>query len=312
MGLRIAVTGGMGFIGHEVVKDMLDSGHEVIVVDFWKDILKRYEKARLPIMADFYRDLTCATSVVEPWNFIQDIKSFAPHVVVHAGAVVDTKDLGSDDLFDKNVTYTQDLTVACSAVGSHIIFFSSAAVYGASGYPNNPYGLTKAMGEKIIQMSKTRTASIRLFNVFGRNEHHKGEMASVPWKIANSIRSGGWFGMHSMSASRDFVPVDTVVESVAGLVDTMQAPKTAEDSGKNWHKVYDVGTGIPTTFSNLAKMVCDAMGRRVEDCIQPVDMPLELVGRYQTFTCAGKNGVENLGGKMGTDQGIRRVYGVDD
>jgi ADP-L-glycero-D-manno-heptose 6-epimerase len=309
--MRIAVTGGMGFIGHEVVHRMLELGHEVVVVDHWRDILKRFEAAKLPILEDLYRDLPRCVSVVEPWQLIQDFKIHAPHITIHAGAVVDTTDLGSDNLWDQNVTYTEDLTTSCSEFGSHIIFFSSAAVYGSAGYPNNPYGLTKAMGEKIVRKSKTRTASIRLFNVFGKNEHHKGTMASVPWKCAQSCRTGNMFNMHSLTAQRDFVPSQTVVDVVAGLADTLQAPKTADDSGKNWHKEFDVGTGLPTSFASMARMVADATGSPVEDWLGLTDMPVHLVGRYQTFTCAGKNGVENLGGNIGTDQGIREAYGVD-
>jgi ADP-L-glycero-D-manno-heptose 6-epimerase len=309
--MRIAVTGGMGFIGHEVVSKMVQEGHEVVVVDFWKELVRNYEKARLPIMQEIYRDLPLCHSVVEPWDFIQDFDSYGPHIVVHAGAIVNTKDLGSDDLFDRNVTYTQDLTKACSDTGAHIIFFSSAAVYGTDGTPNNPYGLTKAIGEKIVRRAKTRTAALRLFNVFGRNEHHKGEMASVPFKFARAARSGGTFNMHSLTSKRDFVPVETVVDSVVKLADVMQGPKDAFDSGKNWHKEFDVGTGLATSFLDMARMVCEAQGRSLDDHLRPSDMPAELIGRYQHNTCAGKVGIENLGGNMGTEQGIRRAYGVD-
>ena len=306
--MRIAVTGGMGFIGHEVVQRLLDLGHEVTVVDYWQSILGSFEQKRLPILQDLYRDLPRCSAVVEPWQFIQDFKSYSPEVTVHAGAVVDTKDLGSDDLWDKNVTYTQDLTTACSEGGSQIIFFSSAAVYGSSGYPNNPYGLTKAMGEKIVRRSRTKTASLRLFNVFGRNEGHKGPMASVPWQISRAVGAGEKFAMHSLSSRRDFVPSQTVVDVVAGLVDPSLEMSVDDE---HWHASYDVGTGIPTSFSALAQMVGKTMGKSVDEFIEQIDRPADLIGRYQTYTCAGKMGVENLGGSMGTEQGIWEAYGVD-
>lgn len=308
--MKIAVTGGMGFIGHEVVSRFLKMGHEVAAVDYWEKLIPSYEENRLPIMEDLYKDLPRCYATVDPWSFVQDFKEYAPDIVVHAGAVVDTKDLGSEDLFQKNVTYTQDLTTAASQHGSHIIFFSSAAVYGSNGYPNNPYGLTKAMGEKIVRRSKTRTASLRLFNVFGRNEHHKGTMASMPWKMQNSFRKNARIDIHSLNSKRDFIPSSGVVEAVVDVADIMMAPKTAADSGQNWHKEFDVGTGIPTSFSELIAHFSQLMHRH-DLPVNVVDIPNELRGRYQDFTCAGKNGVENIGGKIGTQQGLQEAYGAD-
>lgn len=310
--MRIAVTGGMGFIGHELVSELLAQRHEVVLVDFWKDLVRRYEKAKLPIIQEIYGILPRCFDVVEPWDFVNDFSKYDLDLVVHAGAVVDTTDLGSDDLMDRNVQYTKEIAHRCSQNGTHLIFISSAAVYGVHGRPNNPYGLTKALGERIVSQiaGEQQVVSLRLFNVFGKNEHHKGTMASVPWKIAQAFQRGGHFEMFNIDAKRDFVPSSTVVRVISEL-----APNMYGDQRKSY-SVYDVGTGIPMSFKQLGDEIASAYNFKGDPFvpngkIRIVNPPAHLEGRYQFYTCAGKNGVENLGGSMGTAQGIREAYGVD-
>jgi ADP-L-glycero-D-manno-heptose 6-epimerase len=302
--MKIAVTGGMGFIGHEVVDRLISDGHEVTVVDFWKDLLPRYESTRLPILEQIYRILPRCHEVVEPWDFVNNIETYPQDIVVHAGAVVNTMDMGSSDLLSRNVDFTEALAEGCSEQETDIIFFSSAAVYGSKGYPNNPYGLTKALGEKVMKRTKgVRTASLRLFNVFGRDEHHKGNMASVAWQISQAFDKGSKFRLHSPTAKRDFVPSATVVDVVSRMARKM------ENDNFEWHFDFDVGTGIPMSFGSLVDEISKAKNFTGVSPIEEAEIPASLLGRYQFFTCAGKNGVENLGGTMGTAEGIGRAYG---
>jgi ADP-L-glycero-D-manno-heptose 6-epimerase len=305
--MRIAVTGGMGFIGSQIVDDLVNQGHDVYVVDFWKDLISRYERARLPIMDELYRILPRVAGLIDPFDFVLDEqKAVKPEIIVHAGAVVDTMDLGSDDLFCRNVQFTQRLVKNASDDGSDIIFMSSAAVYGNDRRPNNPYGLSKALGEQMMLRAEgISTVSLRLFNVFGRNEHHKGTMASVPWKIAQAFEKGSKFELHSPLAQRDFIPCTAVSMVVCDLVQKLPG------TGHSWRVVYDVGTGAPMSFEDLVDEIASAKKYTGRSPIEIVSMPSHLEGRYQFYTCAGKNGVENIGGKIGTSQGIRSAYGVD-
>lgn len=306
MGMKIAVTGGMGFIGHEIAKDLIDRGHFVYIVDFWKEILRTYEQTRLPILPEIYDVLSKCEGAIEPWEFIyNDLDGIKFDLVVHAGAVVDTMNIANNDLFDKNVDFTKALVKACEKHSTNIIFMSSAAVYGSDGKPNNPYGLTKSLGEAIMRNAKVSTVSLRLFNVFGKNEHHKGSMASVPWKIANAFKTGAQFELHSLQAQRDFVPSSTVVKVVAHLAEDIYV------SNSSWRRVYDVGTGSPTPFLKLAELIPYAMEYAGESPLKLVERPTHLNGRYQEYTCAGTHDAENLGDIMTTEKGLEEAYGVD-
>lgn len=305
--MRIAVTGAAGFIGHELVSRLIDDDHEVIMVDFVPGLIRKYENGRFPILQDLYRCLSRCQYVADPLAFVEQFPHFGAQVVVHLGAVVDTTDLGSDDLFFRNVTYTEMLVEACNRHAANLIFASSAAVYGSEGWPNNPYGLTKAIGEKFVSRTKARSISLRFFNVFGRNEDHKGAMASVPWKIAQALnpRKPVGFKLHSLDAKRDFVPSSSVVKAIIKCINEIMGP------GEKWHRTYDVGTGMPTSFRQLTGMIEAVVGSQYRKCIQETEMPRELVGRYQPYTRAGEHGVPNIGDMIGTEQGIREAYGVD-
>lgn len=300
--MRIAVTGGLGFIGQRIVHDLIDLGHEVVIVDFWERLVTKYEQERHPIVGSVYATISKAADLVEPWTFLDDPRLCGAQVVVHAGAVVDTTDLGDGPLWQLNVRYVQDLANRASESGAHIVFISSGATYGTLGHPNNPYGLSKVIGERIVRSVKTRSSSLRLFNVFGEHEHHKGHMASVPFKLAQAYRKGEIFRMFAPDAKRDFVPVSSVVDAVRHEISELMGPM------KEQHRVRDVGTGIATSFADLDNYVMQACGQNAS-CTRIVEVPQELVGRYQGYTCAGMNGEIRAAGQKTTREGIHDYYG---
>lgn len=304
--MNIGVTGGLGFIGHELVKRLIRDNHSVTCVDHWETLIPRYERLKLPIMEEIYGTIPKCVALMNPREFLESSSCWDDRIdsldrVVHLGAISDTMDLGeSGDLFRENVLYTKELARIAGEARIGIVFASSAAVYGSSFQPNNPYGLTKAMGENIMRSCMSPTISLRFFNVFGLNEHHKGRMASVPWKLYNAYMKGNIFEMHSLDASRDFVSVDTVVDAI---IDSLGQLSKRIPS----HTVLDVGSGHATTFAGIDELISSALG--TNSCIKSVEMPAALKGRYQNFTQAGSKGVPNYGTSRSTKSEIMRIYG---
>lgn len=308
----VAVTGGMGFIGHSVVSRLQAMGHRVIAVDYWTDLIRRYESERLPILEEIYRTAPGIEMYQNPDEFLEWLTHSTPDVIVHLGAVVDTTDLGSRDLFYRNVGYTRELVRVANAGRTTpdvpgIVFASSASVYGANGFPNNVYGFSKCLGEKLCGETRGDLAVLRFFNVFGANEHHKGNMASVPFKLAECYRIGKVFDMHSMDAARDFVPVSTVVEKIAGYAGWFDT-RRRDDHSACIHEIVDLGTGYVTTFADLDTYIMHAT-RNNFSLVKYVELPAHLVGRYQPYTCAG-NRAKNAGhGSQSTRDAIEELYG---
>lgn len=294
--MRIAVTGGLGFIGLQTVRELQRAGHEVLIIDHWDEIVTKFEKAKLPVLDVMYEAVTKAACVERPQEFLHF--AYTCDAVVHLGACVDTLNLGDnpkESLWDLNVRYTDELVRAIRG-GPKIVFASSAAVYGTKGHPNNPYGLSKAMGETLVK-KLDKFAILRFFNVFGQFEHHKGVMASVAWKLAQAYSRGDKFEMHSPDAMRDFVPVQSVVASIL---------KSLHEDARSG--TFDVGTGEATSFADLDNFIMQEAGQKVS-CVKLIDQPLHLAGRFQGFTKAGLRATNHLVIPFTTRQGIELNYG---
>ncbi len=297
--MRIAVTGGMGFIGTEVVSRLIIKGHDVVIVDFWEQLIREYEDERYPVLETIYANLTTAEDVIDPFEFLRSDNLLDVEAVIHLGAVVDTTKMGSD-LFDMNVSYTRDLA---KKLKCPIVFASSAATYGMKGFPNNPYGLSKILAEKAIANEREDSlhafdySFLRFFNVFGKFEHHKKKMASMPFKLSQAYKEGRQLEMHSLDAARDFVPVSVVADCVIDkALTTRHSPS----------RTFDVGSGEATSFADLDNFVMQA-ARQTTSIVKSIAMPSSLIGRYQTWTKAGTWN-PNIG-SCSTREWLEKYYG---
>lgn len=298
--MKIVVTGGMGFIGQEIIQQLLEAGHDVVCVDFFQELLLKYEKFKFPILKSVYETISKCQSVFEPHEFIEDcdIHSAGVDVIIHCGANSSTTDL-SPKLFESNVDYTKLLVskVRKCYHTPRFVFISSAAVYGTDGFANNPYGLTKKIGENIVTNNLQNYAIVRPFNVFGKNEHHKGDMASVPFKIDHAIKNKNRFELHSWKSSRDFVPVTRVANKI---IECVMSKETV---------ICDAGVGESMSFGSLAMLIAKINKVHLpETQIVEADFPENLVGRYQHNTCATIPGFDGFGGTRTTAYFLHQYY----
>jgi ADP-L-glycero-D-manno-heptose 6-epimerase len=158
----------------------------------------------------------------------------------------------------------------------HVKFASSASVYGNTNGQINPlnyYAITKLQIDYFIQDNLDKFKSIqsfRYFNVYGEGEDHKGDQASPISKFTKQIKETGKLKLFEGSNKflRDFVCVDDIVN----IVLNNEAP-----SG-----IYDLGTGSPISFQEVAELVTKKEGGEIE----LIPFPEHLQGKYQTYTCA--------------------------
>lgn len=200
--MAILVTGGAGYIGSHTCVELLNEGHEVVVVD---NLYNASEKALERVQEITGRSLTFYKADIRDKQAMNDIfDREAIDAVIHFAGL---KAVGESvvkpiEYYENNITGTLNL---CDAMRNHgvknIIFSSSATVYGdpaeipitencPKGTPTNPYGWTKWMLEQILTDLHTADPQwnvilLRYFNPIGA--HKSGLIGEDPKGIPNNL-----------------------------------------------------------------------------------------------------------------------------
>ncbi len=292
----IIVTGGAGFIGSNLVKQLNQLGHEnIIVVDNLKDGSKFYNLDDCEI-ADY----------LDQDDFIQQIKenrtfTEKADVIFHQGACSDTTEWDGRYMMENNYEYSKHLLHYCQEHKIPYIYASSAAIYGGSSTfkeerqyekPLNVYGYSKFLFDQYVRRHQFQLESpvvgLRYFNVYGPREQHKDKMASVAYHFDQQLKQTGKMRLFAGSdgyadgeQQRDFVYVEDVVDVNIWLW------KNPQVSG-----IYNVGTGKSQTFNDVANAV-KAFHQKGE--VEYIAFPEHLKGSYQSFTEANISALRKTG-----------------
>jgi len=290
----LIVTGGAGFIGSNIVRGLAAAGRDdVIVVD---DLTDGHKYANI---------VECA--IADYWDKGELFERLErldapPEVILHQGACAVTTEWDGRYMLAENYQYSVDLFGYCAAHGVPLIYASSAAIYGGSSSfreddvsaerPLNVYGYSKLLFDRYVrrhfESAGAQVVGLRYFNVYGPNEAHKGEMASVVWHLTRQLEETGelrlFEGSHGYADGeqrRDFVYVDDVVSVALWFLDHRAV------SG-----IFNVGTGKSASFNDLAAAVLDHAGT---GRIRYIPFPAELESSYQSFTEADLSALRAAG-----------------
>ncbi len=283
----IVVTGAAGFIGSYLVGKLNRSGyHDLILVDKFRNPSKegnlKHKTFRERIERDeFFFWLSGNYDQVE--------------VIFHLGARTDTISQEPAIYKELNLRYSQRLWQECSRFQIPLVYASSAATYGNGdrGFSDNHKEMNKLEPLNLYARSKhdfdiwalnqketpAFWAGLKFFNVYGPNEYHKGDMASVVLHAYRKIKDSGKMNLFRSHRSnvkdgeqkRDFVHVDDITEVMLFFMENQNKPG-----------IYNVGTGKARTYLELTRAVFESMHMNPE--IRFVDTPLSLRNRYQYFT----------------------------
>lgn len=256
--MKILVTGGAGFIGSHVTKQLLDNGHETLVYD---DLSRGFKKLVDP-RATFIQG-----TILDKNKLTASLKDV--DAVVHMAAfIIVPESVEKPDLYYRNnVEGSKILLGAMKEAGvNRLIFSSSATVYGdpdqlplTEAYPvkkaANPYGQTKVEMEGLIKKGSEdgwlNATILRYFNPYGPNELHSPETHAVPNFIKAVLNNEPiplfWEG----EQVRDFIFVEDLAAAHVAPLDL---------KGLN---IYNVGTGEGVKVINVLKKIFEIMGREV-------------------------------------------------
>lgn len=284
----IVVTGGAGFIGSGVIRHLNDNNiNNIVVVDElgetgkWKNLVGK----RVLDVIDkgvFFEWLRGKENIIEAF--------------IHLGACTSTVETNASYLLENNYHFSVRLAEYALTNNQRFIYASSAATYGdgSLGFsddesqlerlaPLNIYGFSKHLFDLWLKNNDVlnKVVGLKYFNVFGPNEGHKGRMASAITHILPTARKEGFIRLFKSSSpsefsdgeqKRDFIYVKDVARMTCAFLENDAAG------------LYNIGRGVAGSWNEVARAVFKAIGMPIN--IQYIDMPGDLVGKYQNYTCA--------------------------
>jgi UDP-glucose 4-epimerase len=286
--MKLVVTGGAGYIGSVVASQLLDAGHEVVVLDD----LSRGHAAAVPAGAEHVAvSLADAGALREPLaDGIDGVLHFAALALVAESVEQPQR------YWRNNLVGTLNLLDAMRAGGvRRLVFSSTCATYGEPETipiaedeptaPVNAYGASKLAVDLMIRdecrAHGLGAASLRYFNVAGASgdlgEHHEPETHLIPLVLqaAAGVRDhikvfGTDYPTRDGTAVRDYIHIEDLGEAHLLALDRVE-PGT--------HRVFNLGTGDGYTVREVIEAARKVTGREIavrEEDRRPGDPP-ELV-----------------------------------
>lgn len=260
--MKILITGGAGFIGHNLAKAALAADHEVRVID---DLSNGYRDNLDGLEVDFRE-----ASILDEAAVASAVKGVDS--VVHLGALGSVPRSIKDPLTSHHANATGTLTVldqARKADVGHVISSSSSSVYGMNPAlpkserewvrPMSPYAVSKLATEQYTlayqQSFGLETLAFRFFNVYGPGQRAGHVYAAViPTWIDAILRGEPVCVNGDGSNSRDFTYVGTVCDVVLAAV-----------TGRVGHpEPVNLAFGTNTTLLDLVVKLRDSVGSEFE------------------------------------------------
>lgn len=221
--MKYLVTGGAGFIGSNLVEELLKRGHSVRVLD-------NFSTGRRENLKLFQHDIELFEGDIRSYHVVQQAVK-GVEVVLHQAALPSVPRSIKDPITSNEVNVGGTLNVleaSREASVRRIIYASSSSVYGDNPElpkheemlpnPLSPYAVSKLAGEKYCrvfsQIYGLETVSLRYFNVFGPRQDPNSEYSAVIPKFIKAISNNQTPKIYGDGLqSRDFTFVSNVVEA---------------------------------------------------------------------------------------------------
>jgi len=249
------VTGGAGFIGSNIVEELLTQGAKVRIIDNFatgrRENLDPF-KNKVDLREVDICDLGSLKTAVRGADF-----------VLHQAAIPSVPKSVIDPITSHNADVTGTLHVLWAAKEAgvkRIVYAASSSAYGDSpqlpkqedmpSKPISPYGLMKHVGEEYCrlfsQLYGLETVSLRYFNVFGPRQDPSSQYSGVLSRFITAMLAGKRpviFG--DGEQSRDFTYVSNVVQ---GNLLACHAPNAAG-------QVYNLACGRSINLNDVVRML---------------------------------------------------------
>lgn len=302
--MKVLVTGGAGFIGSHLVRQLLAAGHEVTVLDNvstgdWGHLPAGCEEWEMDIRSQ---------------EIIPRIMKARFDAIVHLAAQTMVNVSIDDPAFDamQNVVGTVNvLEAARKSEVDRVIFASTAAGYGDVAETELPikeqqalqpmsfYGLSKVTVEKYLAMYKEvfglDYVALRFANVYGERQGDTGE-GGVISIFAKRVAAGKGITIYGDGEqTRDFIYAGDIAAGICAALAT-----------ENVNAVYNLSTSTETSLNELVKIMEDITWKKVD-----VSYGAVRTGDIRRSVLDNSMAVQNLGWKPQTSlkKGLKNTIG---
>jgi nucleoside-diphosphate-sugar epimerase len=299
---KVLVTGGAGFIGSNLVRELLERGDDVRVLDnFSTGNRRNIEDLDVEVVEGELR------SYERVHNAVRGVET-----VFHLGALGSVPRSVQDPLTSSAVNIEGTLNVLLAARDEgirRVVYTSSSSIYGVSNPlplnetmppdPISPYGVAKLAAERYcVSFSRVydlETVVLRYFNVFGPRQDPGSQYAAVVPLFATAIDAGEPLTIFGDGEqSRDFTFVDNVVTATA------DAGSVADTNGR----IMNVAAASPASVNALADMIGGILGKPVEKNYAP-ERPGDIRDSWADISVAQQ--LIGFEPRVGLDEGLRRT-----
>ena len=197
--MKYLVTGGAGFIGSNLVDELIKDGHEVVVLDN----LKTGDRDNINKEAHF----VCFDLSNKSWPALITSVLRGVDTIFHLAALARVQPSidHPQEFHEANVNGTLNLLIAAHDAGvRRVVYSASSSAYGETNVlptpeteptnPLSPYGLQKLIGEQYCsifsKVYEMETVSLRYFNVFGERMSTEGGYCLVMGIFAQQMLAG--------------------------------------------------------------------------------------------------------------------------
>ena len=275
--MKILVTGGAGFIGSHVCENLLERGHEVIVLD---DL----STGTLVNLAGVENKITFLQSRVESFDFdrLDGIDSVI-HLAAQASVPLSISDFYKSS--KTNILSSLKIIDFCIKHKLPLVYASSSAIYGGLPLGDDesngidllsPYAADKFALELYAKVSSVtsglRSIGLRFFNVYGPRQDPSNPYSGVISIFIEKLLSNQNIIINGGSQTRDFVYVTNVADVISKAVHVTSSKKISD--------FVNVLTGKSISINSLANNLIDIIGSSSEKIYHelPVGDPMESNG----------------------------------
>ena len=253
--MRIAITGGAGCLGSNLVEHYLEGGHQILVID-------NYATSSREVLPDGLPGLTVVDGTIADADLVDEsFRSFVPTHVIHSAAAYKDPDDWAEDTAT-NVQGTINVAAAAKSLEvERFVNFQTALCYGVPDtvpipvdHPCRPitsYGVSKTAGESYVALAGLPAVSFRLASVIGP----RLAIGAIP-TFYKRLKAGQ--KCFCTSAVRDFLDI----EDFFALMDLAMAPDAPTG-------VFNVGPGVGNSIKDVFDAVVDYLGVTLD---APVDV----------------------------------------